>query len=97
MLTTTKELDKVRNQIRSLEEELARAKEFGVLMSKIDHDTSSGTEPLELANLQKKASEMDAEPVARKAPEKDVETEHEMQTLREELGAQEALRERERE
>ena len=75
LLTTTEELDKAQNQIRSLEEELASAKEFEVLMSKMDHDTTSGTEPVEPANLQKKAMETDVEPVARTTPEKEVERE----------------------
>ena len=94
MLTTTKELDKARNLIRSLEEEQARAKEFGVLMSKMDQITSSRTEP---TNLQKKPPETDAELMAKTAPEEDAKQEQEMQTLREELVAQEALREQERE
>ena len=94
LLKTTENLDKARIQISSLEEELARAKEFGVLMSKMGQSTKSITEPVEWATLQKKAPE--AEPVARTSLENDVEREQELQTFKEELAAQEALIERER-
>ena len=66
-------------------------------MSKMGQITSSRTEPVEPTNLQKKASETYVEQVASTTPEKDAKGEHEMQTLRDELSAQEALRERQRE
>ena len=93
LLTTINKLDKARYEIRSLEKALARAKEFGVLMSKMGQNTTSGTKPVELANLRKEALEMDAQPEASTTPIKEMEREQEMLTLREELADQEALRE----
>ena len=97
LLTRTDKLDKARNQIRSLEEELARATEFMVLMSKMSQNTTSETKLVEPANLQKEAPETDAQPEASTALVKDTKWEQEMLTLREGLVPLEALRERERE
>ena len=43
LLTTTEELDKARNRIRSLEEELARVKELTTIMANMSHNTSEAT------------------------------------------------------
>ena len=82
LLTRTDKLDKARNQIRSLEEELARATEFMVLMSKMSQNTTSETKLVEPANLQKEAPKTEAQSEANTTPVKDVEREQEMLTLR---------------
>ena len=72
MLATTKELEKARAQIQSLEEELKRTKEYVVIMVNMGQQ-SAVTEPVPPANLQKEAPETDAQLVVSTAPEKDVE------------------------
>ena len=96
LLATTEELKKALGQIWSLEEELKRAKEYAVIMANVGQTTIAVTELVPPANLQKEAPETDAQPVVSITSEKDVEREKERLTLREELAAQEALRERER-
>ena len=64
LLTATKELEKARNKIQSLEEELARAKELVAIMVNTGHNNRQETEPVEVENLQKEAPEKEAERVA---------------------------------
>ena len=93
LLATTEELEKAQAQIRSLEEELKRAKECVAIMANKGQTTSAVMEPVPPATLQKEALETEAQPVVSTTQEKDAEREKEISTLREELVAQEALRE----
>ena len=61
-------------------------------MSKMGQNTTSGTKPVEPANLQKEAPETDAQPEASTALVKDTKWEQEMLTLREELADEQKQR-----
>ena len=93
LLVTTKELRKAWAQIRCLKEELKRAKECAAIMANRGQTTSVVTEPVPPTTLQKEAPGTEAQPVVSTTPEKVVEREKELLTLREELPTHEALRE----
>ena len=97
MRTTTEELEKARAQIRGLEEEVTRAKEYAAIMANMGQNTSIDREPLVSANVQNAPSEPEAAPTVNTALGTDTEQAHEIVTLKDELAAQEALREKERE
>ena len=79
LFVTTEEVEKYRTQIRGLEEELERANEYTAIMAKMGPNTST----IELEALAK--VQINEEPVASIAPVNDVEQEHEVATLKEEL------------
>ena len=96
-LTTTKELEKTRAQIWGLEEELTRAKEYAAIMANMGQNTSIDTKPVASANMQNAPLEPEAAPVVNAVPVNGTEQAQEILTLKDELAAQEALREKERE
>ena len=51
MFAATEELEKALNQIRSLEEELARAKELEAIMKNMGHNTNLEMEPVKPENI----------------------------------------------
>ena len=61
MCTTTEELEKVRAQMRGMEEELTRAKEYVASMASMGQHTSVDTESLVSANRQKPTPERELE------------------------------------
>ena len=63
MRTTTEELEKARAQIRGLEEEVTRAKEYAAIMANMGQNTSIDIEPVVSANVQNTPSEPEAAPV----------------------------------
>ena len=93
LLATTEELGKARAQIRSLEEELKRAKECATIMANRGQTRSAVIEPVPPATLQKEALETEAHSVASTTLEKVAEREKELLTLREEIPTQEAWQE----
>ena len=72
LLATTKELEKARAQIQSLEEELKRTKEYVVIMVNMGQQ-SAVRELVPPVNLQKESLETDAQTMVGIALEKDVE------------------------
>ena len=88
MFATTEELEKAQKKIRSLEEEVEKAKEHATGMAKLVPNT---TELVALVNTQTRN-----ELVASTPPINNNEHEQEVETLREELAAQEVLLGRER-
>ena len=96
MRTTTDELVKVRAQMQSMGEELTRAKESAASMATKGQQSSVTTEPV-VTTKKKATPEPEAEPVGEEALQTGTEYAQEIKTLREELAAQEALREKERE
>mgnify|MGYP000173227897 CR=1 FL=1 len=91
MGATNEELEKAWNQIWILEEELEKAKELAAIMANSGQSTSPKTEPLEPVNLQKKVPKEEAEPVASTPLVKNCEREKELQTIKDELAAQEGI------
>ena len=90
MQTTTEELVTVRGQLQTMGEELTRAKE----------STDSRAEKGQQSNVtteRKATPEPEAEPVMEEALQTGTESAQVIKTLREELAAQEELREKERE
>ena len=94
---TTEELEKVRAHMWGLEEELTKAREYAAIMTNMGQNTSIDREPLVSANVQNAPSEPEAAPTVNTALGTDTEQAHEIVTLKDELAAQEALREKERE
>ena len=90
--TTTHELVSLRMQIQGLQEELTKAKERSTNTATAGHQAQVVTEPV--GTTKKKAT---PEPVEGEALQTGLESERIIATLREELKAQEALREKERE
>mgnify|MGYP000400283272 FL=1 len=88
MRTTTEELEKVRAQMRGMEEELTKAKEYAANMANMGQQTSIDTEP----RKQKATPEPELEPAMDTTSKTGTESTQELRTLREELAAQEALR-----
>ena len=97
LLTTTEELEKARAQIRGLEEELTRAKEYAAIMTNMDQNTSIDTEPVVSVDIQNAPPEAEAAPAVNTVSVIGTEQAQEIVTLRDELVAQEVLREKERE
>ena len=86
----------VRAQMQSMGEELTRAKESATNMATKGQQSNIATEPV--GKTKKKANpKLEAEPVGEEALKTGTESGQEIKTLREELAAQEALREQERE
>ena len=96
MRTTTEELVKVRAQVQSMGEELTRAKEGVVNMATRGQQSSVDTKSV-MTTRQKETLEPELEPVREETLETGTESTQEIKTVREELAAQEALREKERE
>ena len=96
MRTTTDELVKVRAQMQSMGEELTRAKESAASMAIRRQQSKVDTEPIVMTK-QKETLEPELEPVREETLETGTESTQEIKTVREELAAQEALREKERE
>ena len=94
MRTTTEELVAVRAQMQSMGEELTRAKESTDSMVEKGQQSNVATEPVRMT---KKKATPEPEPVVEEALQTGTESAQEIKTLREELAAQEALREKERE
>ena len=90
--TTTEELVSLRTQIRSVQEELTRAKKSVADTATPGQQSCVVTESV--GATRKKAT---PEPVREEALQTDTETAEVIKTLREELAAQEALREKEKE
>ena len=97
MLTTTEELEKARAHIRGLEEEVTRAKEYAAIMANMGQNTSIDTEPVVSVNIQNAPPEPKAATTVNTASVTGTKQAQEIVTLRDELDAQEALREKERE
>ena len=60
MRTTTEELEKAISQIRGMEEEVTRAKEYAAIMANMGQNTSIDTEPVVLANIQNAPPKLEA-------------------------------------
>ena len=95
MRTTTEELEKVRAQMRGMAEELKWAKEYVVGMATMGQPTSVDTKPIVSANRQKPTPEQEPELAVEAALKSGIESTQELRALREELAAQETLREKE--
>ena len=96
MRTTKEELVTVRAQMQSMGEELTRAKESTAIMATKGQQSNVAIEPVG-TTMKKSTREPEAEPVGEEALKTGTESEEEIKTLGEELAAQEALREQERE
>ena len=95
---TTEELEKVRAQMRGLEEELTKVWECVAFMANMGQNTTVDTEPVEESDGQNANPEPQPRPEpATIALETSTEQGQELVALREELAAQEALRGKERE
>ena len=92
--TTTQELVVLRTQIQELQGELLQAKERVAEAATRIQQTQVVTEPV---GTTRKQPEPEPEPVEMEALQTGLESERVIETLREELRAQEALREKERE
>ena len=97
MRTTTKELQKVRAQMRGMEEELTRAKEYVASMASMGQHTSVDTESVVSASRQKPTSEPESEQAVEAALKTGTEYTQELRALKQELAAQEALRGKDKE
>ena len=95
MRTTTEELEKARAQIRGLEEEVTRAKEYATIMANMGQNTSTDMELVTAANVQSATPE--PAQAVKTALETGTEQAQEIVALRDELASQEAFREKERE
>ena len=82
--------------MQSMGEELTRAKESAASMATKGQQSSVTTEPV-VTTKKKATPEPEAEPVGEEALQTGTESAQGIKTLREELAAQEALREKERE
>ena len=96
MRTTTEELVAVRAQMQSMGEELTRAKESAPNMATKGQQSCVDTEPV-VTTRKEATPESEAEPAGEGALKTGTESTQEIKTLREELAAREALREKERE
>ena len=56
----TRQLEEARNQIRSLEEELERAKELAAIMANMGQGTNTEMELVELGRMKEKAPNKEA-------------------------------------
>ena len=92
MRTTTEELEKVRAQMRGMEEELTKAKEYAANMANMGQQTSVDKELIWSTRKQRATLEPESEPVVDTTSKTGTESTQELRTLREELVAQEALR-----
>ena len=97
MCTTTEELEKVRAQMRGMEEELTRAKEYAANMATMGQHTSVDTESVVSASRQKPTSEPESEQAVEAALKTGTEYTQELRALKQELAAQEALRGKDKE
>ena len=87
MRTTTEELEKARAQIRGLEEELTRAKEYAAIMANMGQNTSTETEPVASANIENAHSEPETALAASTALVEGTKKAQELLTLKDELAA----------
>ena len=94
--TTTEELVSLRTQIQGLQEELTKAKEIAANTATAGQQAHVVTEPVRTTR-NKATMEPEPEPVGGEELQTGPESTKIITTLREELGAQEALREKERE
>ena len=92
MRSTTEELVSIRAQMQSMGEELTRAKGSAASMDTTGQQSNVATEPV--GTTKKKTT---PEPVVEEALQTGTESAKVIKTLREELAAQEVLREKERE
>ena len=94
MRTTTEELVSLRAQMQSMQEELTKAKDSAASMATMGQQSNVATEPVRTT---KKKATPEPEPVVEEALQTGTESAKVIKTLREELAAQGALREKERE
>ena len=85
MLARTEELEKVRAQIRGLEEELTRAREYAANMGQ---NTSIDTEAVASANIQNAPPEPETAPTVTASSVNGPKQAQEILTLKDELAAQ---------
>ena len=87
MRTTTEELEKLRAQMRGMEEELTRAKEYATNMARMGQHTSIDTELVMSANRQKETPEPEPVEAVNATLKTGTEPAQELRALREELAS----------
>ena len=83
MCTTSEELEKVRAQMQSMEEELTKAKENAANMANMGQQSNIDTEPIVTTRKRKATSEPEPEPAVEEASKTNTESAQELRVVRE--------------